>query len=117
MYRIIIHTPRRILRLNMRGVKYVMQIEHDPSGVFDEGVRLPYIEFLTGLDLGVFPEGLKVSRRAETSEFVVAVSSHGNYYLSDRDGHHWLVERNSGNASGYQLRHDIPHDERFAKHE
>ena len=92
----------------MRGAKYVMHIEHDPSGTYSKGAQIPYGEFLAGLRMGIFSEGLKVSKRAETSEFVVAVTHTGSNYLVDKNSHHWCVAHNSKSASGYQLRHDIP---------
>ena len=92
----------------MRGAKYVMHIEHDPSGTYSEGAQIPYGEFLAGLRMGIFSEGLKVSKRAETSEFVVAVAHTGSNYLVDKNRHRWRIVHNSGNASGYQLQRSGP---------
>ena len=47
-----------------RNELYVMKVEYDPEGIFQKGARIPYSEFLTGVKMGVYAEGMRVSKVA-----------------------------------------------------
>jgi hypothetical protein len=85
----------------MKGAHYEMVIIHDPSGIFPDGARLPLQEFLIGLEMGNFSEGMKVSKRAVTSEFSVGKDTKGKPALVDIHNRTWSP-RTAGRY--YQLR-------------
>ena len=75
-----------------RGAKYEIVITHDPEGLF-RGARIPFREFLFGLAEGVYPKGMKVSKRAVTSEFVVGESETGLPILLDEEHNPWYPRK------------------------
>ena len=85
----------------MKGEHYEMVVIDDPSKIFPHGARIPLQEFLIGLSMGSFAEGMKVSKRAVTSEFVVGTDSKGKPALVDVYRHTWTA-RSAG--AYYQLR-------------
>jgi len=88
------------LRESKKGAKYEMVVVDDPSGIFPEGARLALQDFLIGLEMGSFPQGMKVSKRAVTSEFVVGKDYRGPVLIDSRN-HTWRP-RTAGRY--YQLR-------------
>ena len=93
----------------MKGAHYVMQIEYDPSDTYPRGARFPLGEFLAGVREGIFPHGMRVSKRAETSEFTVRVNKYDNNYLTDTNNGRWSV-RKYGN--GFQMKYVTPTNKR-----
>ena len=87
-----------------RGTTFVIRIEHDPEGVFSKGAEIPYDEFLTGLRMGVYAEGMKVKKFAPVSDFTVAISKNGANILKDSTGTNWYVGTNPGNRGFIQAR-------------
>jgi len=99
----------------MKGAHYVIHVEHDPTGTYSKGARFPIGEFLIGVHDGVFPDGMKVSKRAATSEFRVHVTKHGDNFLTDNHNDRWSVRKNGGNSSGFQMRYIAPLHKRKPK--
>jgi len=85
----------------VKGAKYNMVVIDDPSGVFEAGARIPFQEFLIGLSMGSFTEGMKVSKRAIVSEFVVGADTIGQPALVDVYQHTW---RPHSSGRYFQLR-------------
>ena len=89
----------------MGQVIYVMQIIEDRTGTFEPGSRFPQADFLWALRNGDMPIGMKVSRRANPSEFTVIPSVlSDSYFLKSDNGVTYCISKNSHNSGGLQLR-------------
>ena len=86
---------------------YVMRIEYDPSGIFSKGARIPYSEFLTGLKMGSYPEGMRVTKLAAVSDFKVGVSELGAWVLIDNNDVVWYAIGNNRNRNFIQARRKV----------
>ena len=96
----------------MGGEKYVMRVEHDPSGTYSKGAIIPLGEFLIGVKNGTFPRGMRVTKCAHTHAFTVDESATGNLCLRDSDNEIWRITGNQNNWSGYQLHKYITYEKR-----
>jgi len=79
--------------------RYVMQVEYDPSGMFSKGARIPYNEFLTGMRMNVYPVGMRITKVAPVSSFVVDMGEYGAPMLLDNNGASWYLNKSS-NGTG-----------------
>ena len=98
----------------MKGAKYDMVVIDDPGGLFPNDARIPFQEFLIGLEEGCFAEGMKVSKRAVTSEFVVSTTAKGKLALIDVYCNMW-TPRKAGRY--HQLRRTEWHTKRMKGYE
>lgn len=97
----------------LKGVHFVMQVEYDPLDILKPGARLELGEFLTGIRLGAYPVGMRVSKRAQISEYTVELRDDGKLILIDDGGGKWHVMQNgSGHSHGYCM---VKHRKRVRK--
>jgi len=83
-----------------------MYVEHDPTGFYRKGQVFTLEYFLNGLRQGLFPIGMKVTKRAETFSFRVSTNYRDYFCLVDDNGNNWGVVANKYNGSGVQMKRD-----------
>jgi len=83
---------------------YVIRVEHDPGDIFQKGAIIPYSEFLIGIGMGVYSEGMRITKVAPIFDFVVGVSEKGSNVLIDSHNTPWYVITNSNNRGYIQAK-------------